>query len=154
MPQLADRAVWSVLKLSPRDLLLQAGASAQIVVRVEIRILIVLSSKYFPPQSEIQGEARRYLPRILAIHRIVVITVAAAEVRQTNRQSQRTGSDGTCLTARILTLRIYGNLIAVDVPLQEILERLRNACAQIFAGSFVSAEGTVVPKIVIAAAKT
>src|ERR1700722_1731414 len=91
LPQLADRTVGSGVDLAIFDAdkltgtIVTGSAAGGIEVGVETRIDVMLHSKIFPAEAEVQCQALGDLPGVLKVSRGLMITIAAFKVRGTHR---------------------------------------------------------------------
>src|ERR1041384_8844167 len=97
-----NRTVRNGLPRSISDWIEQGASRAEVEVRIEIWVLVVLHTEIVITQAEIQGETRPDFPGIVDVSVPVAVTIASRKVRRTNWQRDR--------VPREFSLRKYGGL--------------------------------------------
>src|SRR5205814_3535833 len=90
LPELANRAVFGQHDVTIGDALEDVVARSEIEVRVEAPVGVVLRTVILVTNAEVDGESWFDLPRIVEVRCPLMVAVAAAEIRRSQRRLQRT----------------------------------------------------------------
>src|SRR5262249_52439772 len=107
LPQSADGTVSGNQHIAVADLLLLSGAAAEVKVRIQRLVLVVLDTVELVAQTEIEHEVGPKVERVINVGGPFRVTVATRKVRLAHRQRNAFAGE--------FALRVDGRLELIDV---------------------------------------
>src|SRR6267378_524418 len=88
VPEFADRTVWREQHLRIPEPFEQVCPAAEVKIRIELRVAVVLHAEVLITQAVVEGESWRDLPAVLGIDGKIPVSVAARKRWRTDRESE------------------------------------------------------------------
>src|SRR5262249_46786995 len=159
LPQFSDWAILRKHYVTIRNLLEAIRPVARVEVRVKRLVRIVLCSIVLVTDAEVEGEPGLNLPRIVEVCRPLVIAIAAAEIRFSQRRGQRAfRRNNSCASVRVVmagefSLRESRHCKPPEQTIHKVVQRRLSVQPQHCRCIRISAKGTVVTNVNVLAAK-